>query len=55
MREVLRIDEKALGKEHPNYAMDLNNLAGLLRNKVGLHGTHVVEPICLKLFTTGQV
>ena len=26
-REVLRFDEKVLGKEHPDYAMDLKNLA----------------------------
>ena len=36
MREVLRIDEKVLGKEHPDYAMDLNNLALLLSDQVGL-------------------
>ncbi len=30
-REALAVTEQALGKEHPDYAIRLNNLAGLLR------------------------
>ena len=32
-REALAIDEKTLGKAHPGYAIDLNNLAGLLKTR----------------------
>jgi len=31
MRRALAIDEKALGEEHPDVAIDLNNLAQLLQ------------------------
>ena len=41
--------------EDTTVAKYLNNLALLLKEKVGLHGAYVFEPICLKLFTTGQV
>ena len=41
--EALSIKEKVLGKEHPSYALQLNNIAHLLSAKVGLYGTHVVE------------
>ena len=34
--ESLRIRRKVLGNEHPNVAQGLNNLAELLRTKVGL-------------------
>jgi tetratricopeptide (TPR) repeat protein len=30
MRRALEIDEKSFGKDHPNVAIRLNNLAGLL-------------------------
>ena len=32
-REALEIDRKTLGEGHPEYAIDLNNLAGLLQDK----------------------
>ncbi|MBI4490635.1 MAG: tetratricopeptide repeat protein, partial [Deltaproteobacteria bacterium] len=32
MRRALSIDEKSFGPEHPNVAIDLNNLAGLLKD-----------------------
>ena len=31
MRRALAIDETSLGQEHPDVAIDLNNLAGLLQ------------------------
>ena len=33
-REALAIDRKAYGNEHPDVAIDLNNLAGLCRAQV---------------------
>ena len=36
MREALRIDKKVYGDEHPDVARDLNNLAQLLEQQVGL-------------------
>ena len=33
MRRALAIDEKALGPDHPDVAIDLNSLAGLLYAK----------------------
>ena len=33
-REGLKISEKVYGKEHPDYALTLNNLAALLRTQV---------------------
>lgn len=35
MREVLGIDKKVLGEQHPDYALDLINLALVLSDKVG--------------------
>jgi tetratricopeptide (TPR) repeat protein len=37
LRRALAIDEASLGKDHPNFARDLNNLAGLLQdtNRLG--------------------
>ena len=32
MREALEIDKKVYGNEHPDVAIDLNNLAALLRD-----------------------
>ena len=32
--EALAIKEKVLGKEHPSYALQLNNIAGLLSTQV---------------------
>ena len=32
MRRALAIDEASFGKDHPEVARDLNNLAGLLKN-----------------------
>lgn len=34
MKEALRIDAKVLGKEHLDYAMDLNNYADILSDQV---------------------
>ena len=31
MKRALEIDEKALGKDHPNFAIHLNNLGMLLK------------------------
>ena len=31
--QALKIDEKSIGREHPNYALRLNNLAGVLRDQ----------------------
>jgi len=31
--EALRIDEKTIGKEHPSYAIDLNNLADVYHSQ----------------------
>lgn len=41
LREVLRIDEQVLEEDHPDYAMDLNNLGVLLSDQVG-------QPSCLR-------
>ena len=38
MREAIGISEKVYGKEHPDYALKLNNLAGLLIAQVRLAG-----------------
>ena len=35
-REAMRIRKKTLGEEHPLYASDLNNIALLLKDMVGL-------------------
>ena len=32
MRRALAIDEKSFGADHPNVAIDLNNLAKLLKD-----------------------
>ena len=55
--EALCIKRKLFGNEHPRVANGLNNLALLLKNMVvfRVHMLLFVEPICLKLFTSGQV
>ena len=44
-REVVKIDAEVLGKDHPNYALGLNNLAGLL-SSTGRHDE--AEPLLRK-------
>ena len=46
MRRALDIDEKSYGPEHPNVAIDLNNLAGLLK---GTNRLEAAEPLSRRM------
>ena len=45
-RQAIIILEKSLGKEHPNYASTLNNIAELLGSQVRSKSMHIVKTHC---------
>lgn len=39
LRRAMAITEGKLGTDHPSYSIHLNNLAVVLKEQVGLHGS----------------
>ena len=49
-REAIRIGEKILGREHPDVAVWLNNLAGLLNAQVSRKIVQILAPLPSTVF-----